>query len=288
MFDQNLISKKFGQIGTDVTFNAFDGSSWFLTWRHSIPVRVDVRTVRGKERFEIAYDVSTRFGLSVIDIRPQERHLLLMVKLPVKNNRGDIIRDEKFKLLCGHDERHYFACGIPEDSGASTVEQAKRALLPSEFVETYQKKGGKAKRLLKRKNEAGFRQGEWLFLKDEAFTPENPLLIKRNDPISRGGGSKPHICEEVYASEGDNVYVHPKYAPYGVSQSEMSRINERLREKGVSREVHFEVRLRDAIVYARGAVRHPDHKTIHLPRWHRVCMNTEGRSKVSGLSAFLD
>jgi len=288
MFDQDLISKKFGQIGTEVTFRGFDIIDRSWSTRRSTPVVVNVRTVRGKERFEIIYDVETRLDLSVLDIRPRERHLLLMVKKPVTNNRGDVIRDEKFKLLCGHDERHYFACGIPEDSGASTVEQAKRALLPLEFIEAHRKKGGKAKRLLKRKNEAGFRQGEWLFLKNEAFTPENPLLIKRNEPISRGGGSKPHICEEVYAFEGHSVYVHPKYAPYGVSQDEMSRIEEGLSEKGVRGEVNFQVRVRDAIVYARGAVRHPDHKTIHLPGWHRVCMNTEGRSKASGLSAFLD
>jgi hypothetical protein len=44
---------------------------------------------------------------------------------------------------------------------------------------------------------------------------------------------------------------------------------------------------RDAEVYVRGRVWHPDHKTLVLACWHRVLMNTEhlapGRSKVTFL-----
>jgi hypothetical protein len=45
---------------------------------------------------------------------------------------------------------------------------------------------------------------------------------------------------------------------------------------------------RDAAVYARGAIRHPDHRTIWLPFWHRVLMNTETRSRTMQQVAFLD
>jgi len=42
---------------------------------------------------------------------------------------------------------------------------------------------------------------------------------------------------------------------------------------------------RGAEVYAKGRVRHPDHKTIVLPFWHRVLPNRE----VSSVNvAFLD
>ena len=45
---------------------------------------------------------------------------------------------------------------------------------------------------------------------------------------------------------------------------------------------------RDAAVYARGQIRHPDHRTITLPHWHRVMMNTETQSRTMANVAFLD
>ena len=46
--------------------------------------------------------------------------------------------------------------------------------------------------------------------------------------------------------------------------------------------------VRDPELYAKGAVRHPDHNTIVLHGWHRVLMNTEGESKAMRNVAFLD
>lgn len=287
MLNQALIKKKFKQIGTDVSFQSIDRPQHFRSGESSIPVTVDVKSVGKHEEFEITYDLNAEFELSVIDVRPKDRHLLLMVKQPVSSNMGTFAGEMKVKLLCGHDERHYFSCGIPEDARVSTVQEAKQALLPPEFIEA-QKKKGKTRNLLKRKNEAGFRQGEWLFVRDEHFTPSNPLFIKRNEPISRGGGSKPHICEEVYTVGGETVYVHPQYAPDGVSEGEMSQIKQQLQQEGIRGRLDFDVRTRDAKVYARGYVRHPDHKTIRLAGWHRVYMNTEHQSKASKFSVFLD
>jgi hypothetical protein len=45
---------------------------------------------------------------------------------------------------------------------------------------------------------------------------------------------------------------------------------------------------RDAAVYARGKVRHPDHKTIHLDGWHRVHLNRERFASHARQLAFLD
>jgi hypothetical protein len=45
---------------------------------------------------------------------------------------------------------------------------------------------------------------------------------------------------------------------------------------------------RDATVHARGSVRHPDHKTIHLDGWHRVHMNRERFAAHGRQIAFLD
>jgi hypothetical protein len=45
---------------------------------------------------------------------------------------------------------------------------------------------------------------------------------------------------------------------------------------------------RDASVYVRGKMSHPDHETVTLNGWHRVLMNTESRSKAMRFLAFLD
>jgi hypothetical protein len=45
---------------------------------------------------------------------------------------------------------------------------------------------------------------------------------------------------------------------------------------------------RDAEVYARGEVRHKDHKTIDLCGWHRVYMNRERFARHAPQIAFLD
>ncbi len=45
---------------------------------------------------------------------------------------------------------------------------------------------------------------------------------------------------------------------------------------------------RNPKAYARGTVRHSDHKTITLPCWHEVLMNTETKSNSMANVAFLD
>ena len=45
---------------------------------------------------------------------------------------------------------------------------------------------------------------------------------------------------------------------------------------------------RIAEVFAKGAVRHPDHATIVLRDWHRVLMNTEHQAAAMQHVAFLD
>ncbi len=45
---------------------------------------------------------------------------------------------------------------------------------------------------------------------------------------------------------------------------------------------------RNPKAYARGTVRHSDHKTITLPCWHEVLMNTENESRTMSKIAFLD
>jgi hypothetical protein len=46
--------------------------------------------------------------------------------------------------------------------------------------------------------------------------------------------------------------------------------------------------VRNPELYAKGAVRHPDHATIVLHGWHRVLMNTEQEARAMRHVAFLD
>ena len=45
---------------------------------------------------------------------------------------------------------------------------------------------------------------------------------------------------------------------------------------------------RNPKAFALGTVRHADHKTITLPCWHEVFMNTETKSRTMAKIAFLD
>lgn len=46
--------------------------------------------------------------------------------------------------------------------------------------------------------------------------------------------------------------------------------------------------VRDPELYAKGAVRHPDHNTIVLHGWHQVLMNTEPSARAMRHVAFID
>jgi hypothetical protein len=110
----------------------------------------------------------------------------------------------------------------------------------------------------------------------------DPLLILRNEPLSRGNGSKPHWAEECYRSGGETVYVSGKY-PTGLTALEYKRLPESER-KGAN----FRMMQRGATVHVRGEIWHLDHDSVLLNGWHRVLMNTESRSKAMRFLAFLD
>jgi hypothetical protein len=109
-------------------------------------------------------------------------------------------------------------------------------------------------------------------------------VIYRNEPLSRGGGSKPHICEELMRTSGDTVMVSPAY-PTGLTEPEYNRLVD---ADPKARRMFWRRMVRDALVYVRGNVRPRDHKTIHLDGWHRVYMNRERFAKHATQIAFLD
>ena len=245
----------------------------------NIPVNFDVRKDKKGEYFRIGISDKRGFNLSVIDMKKAERHLLLMLK--VKNDNNTII-DETHKVLCGHDERNWFTCGIPGKS-VRNVFDAMEALKPDSIHEAQGKINLSIKDKRKRKNAAFVRQGEWFFRPVNINADKK--IIHKDEPISRGGGSSPHMVESLIREGGTTVYVHNQVAPEGFTQKELSDF---LKQNPKLRERDFQVRTRDAMVYAKGKVRHRDHKTIILRDWHEVFMNREADSLIAKNIVFLD
>jgi hypothetical protein len=234
--------------------------------------RIDKLKDRRSEYFFLRY-LPGRTRVQVLQVRPNDRHLLLLAH--------DLEEDRKDKYLCGHDEREWFVAAVP-GAGVGTVAQAMEALKPEEVIGAQRYSRVRSRDRNRRHNLAFVRQGEWFFVPDETFEVAM-ISVLRNEPIRRGAG-KPHLVEELVRSGGETVYVNTKH-PNGITQEEF---NELVSQKPQLARAGWSVMRRNMTVYARGAVRHPDHKTVHLPFWHRVLPNTEARTKAMEFMAFLD
>jgi len=213
-----------------------------------------------------------QIDLTVMQTVPEDRHLLLLVR---KNGE-----EQKDRFLCGHDERAWFVAAVP--GKASSVRDAKEALKPRRVRDEQALRAVPASQVNRRKNRAFRRQGEWFFVEEPRLQVDAKLIL-HNEPIRRGGG-KPHMIAEVYRTGGERVYVHRRY-PNGVREAEYNKILSRNRDMRPS---EWTKMTRNPGVYARGTVRHADHKTITLHGWHRVLMNTENESATMRAVAFLD
>jgi len=234
---------------------------------------IDIKKDRKGKFFELRIPgaMEQDIEVDILQKTPAERHLLLLVK-----NHG---RKQKDRFLCGHDERSWFVAAVP--GNASTVAQAREALKPAAVRVAQGVARVSARKGNLRKNDAFRRQGEWFFIPAPEMVVD-PKQILRNEPIRRGGG-KAHMLQEAYRTGGERVYVHPKY-PNGIQESEFRVVIGR----GDTSQSEWRVMVRNAAVYARGSVRHLDHKTITLHCWHRVHMNTETQTRTMALVAFLD
>lgn len=211
---------------------------------------------------------------SLLNKQKDDRHLLLLVK------NEDTGRKDRF--LCGHDEREWFVAAVP--GPASTVVQAKEALKPQPVRQAQARKGLNARQANTRHNAAFRRQGEWFFVPMEKPMTVDPKLILRNEPLSRGGGSKPHYVEQLYRTGGELVYVNRQH-PQGITQAQYNKLIQR---SPAAKKLIWHQMRRNPGVFARGAVRHPDHATIVLHDWCRVLMNEENKAQGRKNLAFLD
>ena len=266
--NSHLIERQFAKIGAralvrnDTRRNTTTG------------VRIDIGQDIEGEFFDIAVARGASSGLAVVDTRPRLRHLLLL-------SRQD---DDKHKFLCGHDERHWFVAAVPERLPVSTVQTAFEALKP-DSVRYLQNNvlRVKPRKRNRRRNEAFVRQGEWFFVPVPVWLRANEKLVLRNEPIRRGSG-KPHICEELIREGGELVYVSTQH-PQGLTAPQYRRLVSR---QPKLRNLHWVTQRRNPLVFVRGKIRHPDHKTIVLRNWHQVLMNTETQSVAMRHVAFID
>lgn len=262
--DIQLLQKHFGQMGARVKLREVIPSRWQRNL-----AGIDIATDAKGEFFDLRINPIEPIDYRVVDLRPDQRHLLLM-------------GEQKNKFLCGHDERHWFVCAVPGQSVAN-VRQAMEALQPGEVRGAVNRQVKRAKNRLRRHNEAFIRQGEWFFL-PTPWLVVPPLALRRNEPLSRGAGSKAHMCQFAFRSAGQLVMVCDKY-PTGVGPV---RYNELFRNKPSARNWNWQQMRINANVYVRGRVWHPDHQTIVLDDWHRVLMNTEGQAPGARNVVFLD
>jgi hypothetical protein len=233
---------------------------------------LDIASDKHGQLFElqVSAEREAQLEINVLQCERHDRHLLLLVKTP----------EAKDRFLCGHDEREWFVAAAP--GGVSSVSQAKLALLPSGARQAADRAGLNVRQRTRRHNRAFIRQGEWFFVPAPELRAEEKLIL-RNEPISRGGG-KPHLVAEVYRSGGESVWVCPHF-PNGLTDSEYAR---EVAERPDAKRWKWQCRVRNAGVFARGAVRHRDHATITLHEWHQVWMNTENTTRQMANVAFLD
>ena len=156
---------------------------------HGSP-RIDILSDRRGEYFDITFmGEPGEVGLEVIDVRPRERHLLLLARTS----------GEKSKFLLGHDERHWFVAAVPETArGVTGVTTAKLALQP-EAVRTALERA-RPKDRFSRRNAAYVRQGEWFFVPAPLLQVADASVL-RDEPLTRGSG-KAHVLQYAWRTGG--------------------------------------------------------------------------------------
>ncbi|MCB9235216.1 MAG: hypothetical protein H6581_26410 [Bacteroidia bacterium] len=277
-----ILQRQFEKIGAELQINRLAEFRLSPTRYNRNPQDLrpefDLNVVEGKRKdtffLNIRPDMWNKLDFQVPHLDVPDRHLLLVSRQPAAPR----VRKEKF--LCGHDERHWFVAGL-KDARVVTTREAKEFLKPESARFAQLASGVSAKNWHKRHNAGFVRQGEWFFIPRPDFQPDKKFLGFRNEPISRGAGSKSHIVEELVRSGGTTVYAH-RYKNIILSEAEYF---EKLGKDPGFKRHEYTARNMNPRVFVRGTVRHPDHYTITLRGWHEVIMNNEPASK---FVAFLD
>src|SRR5271154_575275 len=178
------------------------------------PIVLDIRHDHRGEFFDLKVNADRVQNIDAIDVRPRDRHLLLLAWIRSEDVRPKV---EKPRFLCGHDERHWFVAAIPEAAHASNVRTAMEALKPEEVLNAQSRSGIRFEERFTRNNRAFRRQGEWFFLpRPDLVVP--CIAIRQKEPMQRSGG-KAHWAEWAYRRGGETVYVSRSF-PHGLTESD--------------------------------------------------------------------
>ena len=267
--DKQLLEAKFRRMGARVRVS----ESNFIN-----RVAIDVKRDRkGAEYFDLTVQPGASVWLDAIDVRPRQRHLLLMAADDADGSPAGA----KQKFLCGHDERAWFVAAVPEARAASNVGEAMDALKPPVVFASMVQNGVRFRDRNRRRTDGFVRQGEWFFIpQPNAWVRDHEIL--KGEPLRRGNG-KPHWAEFLARTGGEVVYTNRRDGRVlsWIAYERMVRDNSRLALGWTSQR-------RDMTVLVKGRIAHADHKTIVLPFWHQVVMNTENQSVAMRFVSFID
>jgi hypothetical protein len=250
------LHKKFQKIGAEVEITPARSNQ-------VVPVTLDVVTSDGRERFAIRLRAGASLDLTVLEVKPEDRHLVLLAR--EVDADGNTIEANHF--LCGHDERHLFVAGV---ANVSTVAQAKASLKPQAIVA--REVGLSTAKRNRRKTGVFRRQGEWFFVPVDITA--DPMTIRLNEPLTRDARSKPHIAQFAFRNGGESVRVCARH-PNGLTTREYEKL---IARNPKAANYNWRTMVRNPELYVRGTIRHTDHRTITLNGWHRVLINTERRA----------
>jgi len=266
----DLLEKRFAEMGARVKVHTPRRGFWNRRGQEG-EVRIDILKDKKGEFFDIT--TLNKENLQVIEVRPDDRHLLLMNR---KDDRGKM--DSVDKFLCGHDERSWFVAGVPR-IGVSNVQTAKDSLKPQEVRASEDTKKIKKKNRGKRKNKGSIRQGEWFFIPVSNLDTSKGI-VEKDEPLQRGR-SRAHMAEWLCRIGGTPVRVCSEY-PNGITESEYKKL---LETEPEAKKHYWQHMTRDAEVFVKGKITAHDHKALVLSDWHSVVPNNE---KGSASVAFLD
>ena len=240
-----------------------------------VPLRFNVGTDRQGEFFTLSVnEESEGADVRIVDVDPDLAQALILVV--TKDEKG---KEQKEKLLLGHDERHWFVAGVPEK--ARNIKDAFRLLKPEAAHLSQERAGVGGKALNKRRNKGFIRQGEWFFVPVQ-FEPDKTHHIWKNEPIQRAPGSSPHTVEKLVRMGGQQVYI------MGDKVYTQAQKDAYLATNGHGGGMAFRARTQNATVFVTGKVSHKDHKAIYLQGWHAVHLSREPGNTGRGAQGFLD
>lgn len=185
--------------------------------------------------------------VTVMDAEPELRQLLLLVK-----DTDGLGRRSTQKFLCGQDERNLFAVRVTRYRGPlNRVLDAHEALKPEALRNPERSRRPRMRRGQRRRppryRDPGFlRQGDWFF-EPRPWIEHDCPGIQRRVRLGFSGGNA-HLVDYLLGNPRD-LFAAPR--PSWMSGGR---------------------------VFARGFVRHREHRPIHLRCWHLVYPNSAAQA----------